>query len=81
MRIMVHRMEIDTIIAQVTPWPMEERVALAYQILSDIGKQTRQPAPRRTLERALGIAGGASAPPDDAMVRQWVEEHRLQKHG
>lgn len=78
---MIHREEIDTIIAQITPWPVEERVALAYEILRDMRKQTRQPAPRRTLERALGIAGGASMPPDDAMVRQWVEEHRLQKHG
>jgi len=78
---MIHRMEMDTIVAQVTPWPMEERMALAHQILRDTCQQTRQPAPRRTLERALGVAGGASAPPDDAMVRKWIEEHRLQKHG
>jgi hypothetical protein len=78
---MIHRDDIDAIIARVTPWPMEERVALAYEILRDMRKQTRQPAPRRTLERAIGIARGASAPPDDATVRKWVEEHRLQKHG
>ena len=78
---MIHRMDIDTIIAQVTPWPMEDRVALAYQILSDMRKEVRQPAPRRTLQRALGVAGGTSAPPDDALVRQWIEEHRLEKHG
>lgn len=79
--IMTHQLEIETILAQVTPWPMEERVALAYEILRDMRKQTRQPAPRRTLERALGIAGGASVPPDDAMVRQWIGERRTQKHG
>ena len=78
---MIHRDKIDTIIAQVTPWPMEERVALAYQILREMRSQTRQPAPRRTLERAMGIARGVSAPPDDAMVRQWIEQHRLAKHG
>ena len=78
---MIHRMEIDTIVAQITPWPMEERVALAHQILRDMGKQIRQPAPRRTLERAMGIAGGTSIPPDDATVRQWIDERRLQKHG
>lgn len=78
---MSHREEIDTIIAQVTPWPMEERVALAYEILHDMRKQTRQPAPRRTLERAMGVARGASAPPDDATVRRWIQEHRLEKHG
>jgi len=72
---------MDTIIAQVNPWPMEERVALAHQILSDLSRQTRQPAPRRTLAQAMGIAAGVSAPPDDALVRQWAEEHRLQKYG
>ena len=77
---MIPREEIDTIIAQVTPWPMEERVALAYEILREMRKQTRQPAPRRTLARVVGIARGTSAPPDDAMVRQWIEEHRLAKY-
>ena len=78
---MNHRTEIDTIIAQIGPWPMEERAALAYEILSDMRTQARQPAPRRTLDRAFGIAAGNSAPPDDATVHQWIEEHRLQKHG
>ena len=78
---MIHRTDIDAILSQVTPWPMEERVALAYEILRDLRKQTRQPAPRKTLERALGIAGGTGAPPDDALVRQWIEEHRAEKHG
>jgi hypothetical protein len=78
---MNHRMEIDTIIAQITPWPMEERMALVHQILSEMRQQARPPAPRRTLDRALGIASGASAPPDDALVKQWITEHRLEKHG
>ena len=78
---MTHREDIDTIVARVAPWPMEERVALAYEILRDMRKKTRESAPRRTLGRATGIAGGTSAPPDDAAVRGWVEEHRAQKHG
>ena len=79
--IMLHREEIETIISQVSPWPMEERVALAYEILRDMRKKTREPAPRRTLERAMGLARGTSAPPDDATVCQWIQEHRLAKHG
>lgn len=78
---MSHREEIDSIIAQVTPWPMEDRVALAYEILREMRKQTREAAPRRTLQRALGVATGTSAPPDDATVRQWIEQRRLGKHG
>jgi hypothetical protein len=78
---MSHRREIDSILAQVTPWPEEDRLALAYDILREARGRTRQPAPRKTLFRALGIAGGQSPPPDDATVDQWMAEHRLRKHG
>ena len=78
---MRHLREIDSIVAQVTPWPEEDRVALAYTILRDARNRTRQPAPRKTLSRALGIAAGTLPPPDDATVDQWIMEHRLQKLG
>ena len=78
---MRHEEEIESIIQQVTPWPEEDRVALAYLILRDMRKKTREPAPRRTLERALGIARGDTPPPDDATVRKWIEERRQQKYG
>jgi len=78
---MNHEREIESIITSVKPWPEEDRVALAYLILRDMRKQTRAPAPRRTLERALGIASGNTPPPDDATVKQWIEEHRLRKYG
>jgi hypothetical protein len=77
----LHEREINSIVEQVKPWPQEERVALAYLILRDMRKQTREPAPRRTLERALGVAKGTSPPPDDATVKKWVQEHRIRKHG
>ncbi len=79
--VMLHDMEIESILAQVTAWPMEEQVALAYEILREMRKQTREPAPRRTLDRALGVAAGTAAPPDDAQVRRWIEEHRGRKYG
>jgi hypothetical protein len=78
---MRHESEIESIIEQVKPWPEEDRVALAYLILRDMRKQPRQPALRDTFRRALGIARGSSPPPDDATVRQWIEEHRRQKYG
>jgi hypothetical protein len=78
---MEHGLEIEAIMEQVTPWPEEERVALAYEILREMRRETRKPAPRRTLERAFGIARGESAPPDDAEVKKWIEEYRLKKHG
>ena len=78
---MPHEHEIETIISQVKPWPEEDRVALAYLILRDMRKKTREPAPRRTLQSALGVARGKSAPPDDATVKKWIDEHRQSKYG
>lgn len=78
---MLHEPEIKFIVEQVTPWPEEDRVALVYLILRDVRKQTRQPAPRRTLDRAKGIARGTFSPPDDATVKAWMEEHRQGRYG
>jgi hypothetical protein len=77
---MRHEREIETIMSQVKPWPEEDRVALAYLILRDMRKKTRDPAPRRTADRGRGIARGTSPPPDDATVKKWIEEHRQSKY-
>jgi hypothetical protein len=78
---MRHEQEIEAVAEQVKPWPAEERTALAYRILHDARTRTRQPAPRNTADEAFGIASGDSPPPDDATVRRWMEEHRLEKYG
>ena len=78
---MEHDLEIEAIMEQVKPWPEEERVALAYEILREMRKETRKPPPRQTLGRAIGIARGEVSPPDDATVKQWIDEYRLKKHG
>jgi hypothetical protein len=76
-----HEREIETIISQVKRWPEEDRVALAYLILRDMRKKTRESAPRNTLARAVGIARGTTPPPDDATVKKWIDEHRQSKYG
>jgi hypothetical protein len=78
---MRHEQEIESILAQIKPWPEEDRVTLACLILRDMRKQTRAPAPRATAERALGIGRGRSSPPDDATVEQWMNEHLQRKYG
>src|SRR2546423_15378093 len=80
-RVMRHEQEIEAIIESVKPWPEEDRVALAYLILRDMRTKTREPAPRQTLHRALGVARGTGSPPDDETVRKWMEEHRQRKYG
>jgi hypothetical protein len=39
------------------------------------------PKAKRTLERALGIAKTDSPAPDDAQVKRWLEERRMEKYG
>jgi hypothetical protein len=78
---MSRRDEINRILKNVEAWTSEDRVALAYQILRDMRNKTREDAPRKTLDRALGVAKGTSPPPDDAIVKKWIEEHRLRKYG
>lgn len=78
---MLHREEIETIVAKVTPWPLEDRVALAYEILRNMRTKTREADPRNTLNRALGVAKGSTPPPDDQTVERWVAEHRAEKYG
>jgi hypothetical protein len=73
--------DIQSIISQVKPWPEEDRVALAYLILRDMRKKTREPAPRRTLDQALGVARGTTPPSDDTTVRNWIADHRDTKYG
>jgi hypothetical protein len=78
---MPHESEITSILQQVKPWPEEDRVALAYEILRDMRHQPREPAPRNTARAALGIARGEGPAPDDATVKQWIEEYRMRKYG
>ncbi len=78
---MSHEQDIESIIERVKPWPEEDRVALAYLILRDMRMKTREAAPRQTLNGALGVARGTSTPPDDATVRQWIDERRQAKYG
>jgi hypothetical protein len=76
-----HEAEITSILEQVKPWPMEDRVALAYQILRDMRKKTRDSAPRDTAREAHGIARADGPAPDDATVKRWLDEHRTRKYG
>ncbi len=76
-----HQDEIANIVDEVRAWPHKDRLTLAHLILRGIHAQTRGPAPRHTVDRALGIAKGTLPPPDDAAVRTWIDEHRMKKYG
>lgn len=60
---------------------MEDRVALAYEILRDMRHKTRDDAPRFTAHTALGLAKTDASAPDDATVKQWIAERRVERFG
>ncbi|MEZ6052978.1 MAG: hypothetical protein R3C02_16585 [Planctomycetaceae bacterium] len=74
--------ETQEIVDQVRQWPLDQRIALIEK-LQELCRSTEDVAPKRTpignLRGLLRLQG--VDPPDDAQVRQWLEERRMQKFG
>ena len=78
---MSSRDQINTILRQVHDWPREDRVALAYEIPSDMRRAPLAPPPRDTAARARGLLRTADPPPSDEDVKRWIDAHRMRKYG
>jgi len=72
--------EYQKVLKIVSEWPPEERIALASEVLATVAPPPSRP-PRRTLDRALGLARTNGPVPSDADVRQMIDEHRREKYG
>ena len=74
--------ETQEIVEQVRQWPLDQRIALIEK-LQELCRSADDVAPKRTpignLRNLLNLEG--VDPPDDAQVRQWLVERRLQKFG
>jgi len=66
------------------------RVSLARMILETVETPTMpspaltQTAPSRRgkpVESLIGLGAGSGPPPSDELVRQWIDEHRMEKYG
>ena len=78
---MISQPEYEHVLKAVSGWPAEQRLALAHELLSALrGPNGRRP-PRRTLDRALGLARTDTEAPSDEQVRAWIDEHRRDKYG
>jgi hypothetical protein len=72
----------DTVLEVVSGWPSEKRLSLVQDVLETLAPESRGPrSQRRTLERALGLLPTGQPAPSDADVRQWLDEHRMEKYG
>jgi hypothetical protein len=56
---------------------------LARRILDAVdAADTSAPATRgKPVSALIGLGAGAGEPPSDETVRQWIDEHRVEKYG
>jgi hypothetical protein len=75
--------ELGRVWTQVKHWPARLQVALARRILDAIDTQKAPGPPPRGLPVSdlVGLAAGSGELPSDEQVRQWIDEHRMEKYG
>jgi hypothetical protein len=76
--------ELTDVLDRVKTWPVENRIALVKQVLETLTPATsglssvpRGPSAAEIIE----VFKSDRPPPDDATVRQWIDEHRMEKYG
>lgn len=77
--------DITQMFQQIQSWPVPMRISLARQILESIERE-RAGASLPSLPRGPSAAeiaarfGTAKPAPDDAMIEQWIGDHRMTKY-
>jgi len=74
--------EYKQVLESVKHWKVEWRLALVRDILQGLSSERRRT--RRlgaTWQKARGLLRTERPVPSDEEVRDWLEEHRLEKHG
>jgi hypothetical protein len=87
---MVDAQNLSDVLETVKHWPPDVRVSLARMILETVeppqspGMAPEQSEPSRRgkpVELLIGLGAGSQPPPSDDLVRQWIDEHRVEKYG
>ncbi len=74
--------EVTDVLDPVRVWPPEKRVTLAHRILQSVSDT--EPTPRKAGYWAAEVIAALQMPqpaPDDAIVKRWIAEGRLEKYG
>ena len=73
--------EVQGILEQTRTWSPELRMTLAGELLRSLSLPLQTNGPKGVpAAQVRGIGAGGSPPPDDETVRQWIAEHRSEKH-
>lgn len=73
-----------TVLAVVKGWSVDDRFALIREILATLPpkQSATPPVPRgRSADEIIRTFLTESPAPDDATVRQWIHDHRMEKYG
>ena len=75
--------EFTDILGRITSWPPELRITLARRVLESVetspsSQVTRRPCSAAEVITRLKMPQPA---PDDATVKRWIDEHRMEKYG
>lgn len=74
--------DYTSILARVSAWPFETRVALMQEVLKTLVRKDEAMRPRgRTLDHAEGLLSGPWLTPTDEDVARLIEESRREKYG
>ena len=76
--------DVIDVLTRVKAWPPTLRITLARRILEGVeaaGAADADSSGHRgsPVQRLIGLGAGSQPPPDDAQVRQWLDEHRMEQ--
>lgn len=72
----------DSVLKIISRWSPVQQKALVDDVLKMISPRIEPPRQKRpTLSEALGLLATDQPAPTDAEVKQWLDEHRMEKYG
>ena len=75
--------EFTDILGRITSWAPELRITLARRVLESVETSAPSQTPRRGYSAAevITLLNMPQPAPDDATVKRWLDEHRMEKYG
>ena len=78
----IENINYEMTLRTIRQWTIAQRFALLQDVLKTLVPEVERPPVReRTLERALQVVPLDRQPPTDEEVKQWLDEHRMEKYG
>ena len=72
----------ESVLKTIRQWSPAQQIELVQDVLQAISPRISPPKKhQKTLGRALGILATEKTAPTDAEVKQWLDEHRMEKYG